>query len=142
MVLFWLSIGLTILSNVLYHLSQKLTPANISPMVALGATYGTALIICILLLPFFPPKDGLLATIRQLNWASFGLAFAIIGLEVGFLLAYRAGWNIGLAAIVSNASVTLILIPLAVLLFKEKVTPLNLVGVAACILGLILINQK
>jgi len=40
-----------------------------------------------------------------LNWTSFALAFAIAGVEIGFLLAYRAGWNISLGAIASNVAI-------------------------------------
>src|SRR5713226_5766297 len=102
MPLFYFSITLTIISNALYHVFQKLTPTNVNPMLALAVTYITAAVICLLLLPFYPLSSNLIESLRQLNWASFALAFAIIGLELGFLLAYRAGWNISLGAIVSN----------------------------------------
>jgi len=48
-----------------------------------------------------PPKPDAttLAEVRQLNWASYLLAFSIVGLEVGFLLVYRSGWNLGIAAV-------------------------------------------
>ena len=50
---------------------------------------------------------------RQLNWASVLLAVSIVGLEVGFLLVYRSGWNIGLAAVLANVAASLILVPVA-----------------------------
>jgi hypothetical protein len=56
----------------------------------------------IVLLTFFPLTEPLANGLKQLNWASFALAFALVGLKVSFLLAYRAGWNIGTAAIVVN----------------------------------------
>ena len=71
-----------------------------------------------------------------------GLAIVVVGLEVGFLLAYRAGWNISLAAIVSNASLTLLLIPIGMLLFRERPTPVNLIGVAICVAGLAMANLR
>ena len=91
MLLYYTSIALTVLSNVLYHVFQKLTPATAHPMLSLAATYATALVLCLALLPFFPPPGGLAASLRGLAWPSFALAAAILGLEVGFLLAYRAG---------------------------------------------------
>jgi len=122
-------------STALYHLFQKITPANANPPLALIVTYLSAAIICLGLFPFYPLKNGLGAAVRQLNWAS-------VGLEVGFLLAYRSGWNISLAAIVANAAVALILVPLGLLFFKDKVTPINLVGVLVCIVGLVMANLK
>lgn len=142
MLLFYLSMALTIVSNALYHVFQKLTPTNVNPMLALAVTYITAAAVCLVLFPFYPSSVGLIESLRQVNWASFALAFAIIGLELGFLLAYRAGWNISLAAIVSNAAVTLLLVPLGLLFFKEKVSLLNVFGIAVCIVGLVMVNQK
>lgn len=142
MLLFYLSIALTIVSNVLYHVFQKLTPTNVNPMVALAATYLTATVVCLILLPFFPSTSNLLDSLHQLNWASFALAFAIIGLELGFLLAYRAGWNISQGPIVSNVAVALVLVPVGLLLFKERLSLLNLIGIAVCVAGLVMVNQK
>ena len=33
--------------------------------------------------------------------------------ELGFLLAYRSGWNLGVAALYSNAATALVLLPVA-----------------------------
>lgn len=142
MLLFYLSMALTVVSNALYHVFQKLTPTNVNPMLALAVTYTTAAVVCLVLFPFYQTGVGLIESLRQLNWASFALAFAIIGLELGFLLAYRAGWNISLAAIVSNAAVTLVLVPLGLVFFREKVSLLNVLGIAVCIVGLVMVNQK
>ena len=142
MLLFYFSIALTIISNVLYHIFQKLTPTNVNPMLALAVTYTTAAVICLLILPFFPLTSSLVDSLRQLNWASFALAFAIIGLELGFLLAYRAGWNISQGPIVSNVAVALVLVPLGLLFFKERLSLINLIGIAVCVAGLVMVNQK
>ena len=142
MFLFYFSVGLAIFSTLLYHLTQKLTPANANPALALIITYATSLALCVMLLTFFPIRNGLRLALGQLNWASFALAFAIVGLEVGFLLAYRSGWNISIAAIFVNVAGTLLLVPVGLLFFKEKLSPINLLGVLVCILGLIMVNWK
>lgn len=100
---------LTVLSNVLYPIFMKLAPGNVNPMVSLAATYLTAAGVCLLTLRFFPLQGGLAASVRQLNWASYALAFAIAGLEVGFLLPYRMGWNISLAGVISSTTVAIFL---------------------------------
>jgi drug/metabolite transporter (DMT)-like permease len=140
--LFYSAIALTILSNVIYHITQKLTPSDVPPMLALAVTYGVALLVCLIAILVKPPAEGFAVAFRQLNWASFGLGLAIIGLELGYLLAYRAGWEISLAGMVSNSSVALLLIPVGMLFFKEKITPANLIGVAVCVVGLMLINKQ
>ena len=111
-------------------------------MVALAATYGTATLVCIALLPLFPLTESLGDSLRALNWASFALAFAVVGLETGFILAYRAGWNISLGAIASNVAVAVVLVPLGLLFFKEQLSTLNWLGLGVCVLGLWMVNQR
>ena len=142
MFLFYFSISLAVISSALYHLFQKLTPVNANPAVALMVTYATSLVLCLGLIPFYPIKDGLGNAFKQLNWASVALAFALVGLEVGFLLVYRSGWSLGIAGTVTNVASALILIPIGLLLFKDKVSTLNLIGVVVCIVGLIMVNRK
>jgi len=142
MFLFYFSISLTILSSLLYHLAQKLTPQGAHPLVSLGVTYGAALLICLAALIFSPPRDGLLTELRRLNGSSLVLALAIFGLEIGFLLAYRAGWNISLAAILANVALGVLLIPVGLVFFREQLTPLNWVGLLLCVVGLFLVNRR
>ncbi len=142
MFLFYFSIGLAILASVFYNVVQKLTSTTVHPLIGLAATYTTALLCSLLLLPLFPLKNTLAASLKQLNWASFALGVVIIGLEVGYLLAYRAGWQISLAAVFSNVATGLILLPIGFLLFKEKLTATNAIGILVCIVGLYLINRK
>jgi uncharacterized membrane protein len=142
MFLYYTSIGLTVLSNVLYHVFQKLTPGTVNPVLSLAATYGTAMILCLALLPLFPLQAGLRASLRTLPWTSFALALAVTGLELGFLLAYRAGWNISLGAAVSNVVVAIMLVPIGLLAFREKLSATNMIGVALCLVGLVLIGRR
>jgi len=140
--MFYGAIALTIIANVLYHLFQKVIPANVNPLLSLTVTYLVAAAASIMLLPFFPLRADLAAEIRKVNWASVALGGAIIGLELGFLLAYRQGWNISLASLVANTTVALILIPIGLMLFKERLTPLNIVGMVLALAGLVLVNLK
>jgi len=140
--LYYLSITLTIVSNVLYHLFQKSIAPKVNPFISLTVTYTTAALISLILWPFFTGGNSFTAALKNLNWASFALGVAIIGLELGFLLAYRTGWEISLGALVSNLMVSLLLIPVGILLFKERLSMVNGVGIALSIAGFICINYK
>src|SRR3990170_4922987 len=94
MTLFYASISLAVLSSVLYHVFQKATSSAVNPAIGLMVTYGVAFGLSALLLLIYPLKSTVVAALRQVNWASVALAFSILGLELGFLLAYRAGWDI------------------------------------------------
>ena len=142
MFLYYFSIGLTVVSSTLYHVIQKLTPGNVNPLLSLAVTYAVATIICLVLLPVFPLGASLVDSLRELNWASFALAFTVVGIELGFILAYRAGWNISLGAIVSNSGAALLLIPVGLLFFHKRVSAVNVLGVVVCVAGLILVNLR
>jgi uncharacterized membrane protein len=142
MFIFYFSLLLTVISNVLYHIFQKLIPQGANPFISLAVTYATALLACVIYLLISPPAGGLAAALRQTNWTSAALGLAIIGLELGYLIAYRAGWNISMAGIISSTGVGLILIPVGLMAFKEKMSPLNALGVVLCLAGLILVNIR
>lgn len=142
MFLFYFSIILAICSSALYHFSAKSTPANVNFPISLVVTYLVALGIVLLSIFFFPAKNGFAAEFRQLNWASFLLAIAIVGIEFGFLLVYRSGWNLGIAAVLVNVATSLILVPVAIFVFKDKLNWVNIVGILVCLVGLIMLNWK
>jgi drug/metabolite transporter (DMT)-like permease len=142
MTLFYASISLAVLSSVLYHVFQKATSSAVNPAVGLMVTYAVAFALSGLLLVIYPLKGSLGDALKRVNWASVALAFSILGLELGFLLAYRAGWNISLAAIGVNAAAGLALLPAGAVLFRERPTLVNLAGVLVCIIGLVMINIR
>jgi multidrug transporter EmrE-like cation transporter len=142
MSLFTFSISLAILSSALYHFSAKSTPPNVNFSISLVVTYAVALGITLLTTFFFPAPNGLLAELKQLNWASFLLALSIVGIEFGFLLVYRSGWNLGIAAVLTNVVASLILLPVAVFLFKDKISLVNVLGIFVCLAGLVMLNWK
>lgn len=140
--LYYATIALTVVSNVLYHVFLKMTPGHVNPVLSLAVTYGTAMAATLLLYPLFPTQSTLLENAKELNWASLALGLSIVGLEMGFLLAYRMGWQISLAGIVSNIAVALVLIPVGVVIFKETMSIINGIGLLLCLAGLILVNWQ
>ncbi|KLU59017.1 EamA-like transporter family protein [Peptococcaceae bacterium CEB3] len=142
MALYFFSIGLTVLSNVLYQLFQKSISPQVNPFVSLIITYSTAIIFSAICLPFYLKGQSILLSFKELNWASYALGIAIVGLEFGFLLAYRAGWNLNRASLFSSVAVTLLLIPVGAMLFREKLNIINIIGIGFSVIGLVLMNHK
>jgi drug/metabolite transporter (DMT)-like permease len=142
MPMFYISMLVAVASSSLYHFSQKSTPGNANPAIALLTTYVVAIGLTLLMLFFMPVRGGFLAELGRLNWASYVLALSIVGLEVGFLLVYRSGWNIGLAAVLVNVAASLVLVPVAVFYFKDRLGWINLLGILVCLVGLVMLNWK
>lgn len=139
---FYLPIILTIAANICYHVFLKLTPANANPMLSLSVAYATAMATSLAIYPFYAAESGLRQALGELDWTSVALGISIVGLEVGFLLAYRLGWQISLAGLISNSAVALLLIPIGLLCFKDTVSSVNVIGIILCFIGLILVNWK
>ena len=142
MFLFYFSITLAIASSALYHFTAKSTPSNVNFTVSLLVTYAVAFIVTLLGFFFFPVTNGITVELKQLNWASFGLAVAVVGIEFGFLLTYRAGWHLGIAAVLVNVVASLILVPVAIFIFKDKISWINILGIFVCLAGLVMLNWK
>lgn len=137
-----LPIMLVVVSSLGYHISQKSTPSALHPIVALIVTYVCAALISILAFFIVVPKTSLLEAVKGANWSSYLLGFAVVGLELGYLIAYRTGWNVSLVSLISNTWVALLLIPIGIYVYKENMTLTAVSGVALCILGLVLITKK
>jgi uncharacterized membrane protein len=140
--LYYTAIFLAIVSSMLYHVFVKLTPQGAHPALSLFVTYGLATILCGGMLLVQPLKTSLKDAFQQLNWSSYALALAIVGLEIAYILSYRAGWRISIAAVLVNTSVTMLLIPIGLLAFREKLSPLNAVGILVAIAGLVMMSVK
>jgi uncharacterized membrane protein len=83
-----------------------------------------------------------MAQIRQLSWLHIGLAFSVLFIEIGFLLMYRAGWNLSTGNIITGVVINLSLVIIGLLMFNEKLNTINFVGVILCIIGVTLINYR
>jgi drug/metabolite transporter (DMT)-like permease len=142
MSLFYLSFLIAVLSSVLYHVFQRAISPQVNPVISLLVTYITAFGGTLLLLFIFPLRKSIASAIGQVNWASVALGVAIVGLEIGFLLAYRAGWDISVTGIATNVAAALVLVPTGLLIFRERPSTINLAGVVVCIFGLVMVNYR
>ena len=135
------SILLIVLSNIVYNICQKSTPERVNPFLALLITYLTGALLAVITLIFQKSDCSLMEQVTHLNWTSFVLGFAIVGLEFGYLMAYRAGWNISVGSLVANIALAVVLIPVGIFVYKEGFEPNKLVGAVICVIGLIIINR-
>ena len=135
-------IALVVVSNIVYHICAKSTPGGVSPFAALTVTYLVGAAVSALMF-FLTEKDrDLLRQLGQMNWAPYVLGVVIVGLEVGFIYAYKAGWQVSTASIVQSSFLAIALIFVGALLYHENLSWNKLVGIGVCMLGLVLINGK
>ncbi len=69
------------------------------------------------------------------------LGLSIVGLEYGFVSAFRAGWPLNSAGAIVNVAVALLVVPIGYLFFAEQMSWVKGLGLAMCCGGLLLIAR-
>ena len=136
-----LPILLVLFSNVCYHMISKSMPEDAHPALSLLITYLLAAAVTLAAYLTTRGEESFAASLQKLNWTSMALGLVIVGLELGWILAYRAGWPISIGSLVANISLAILLIPIGIFLFKEDFSVTKALGVVACIFGLVMINK-
>ena len=136
-----LPVAIVVISNVFYNLCTKYTPEQANPFLSLTVTYIVAAIISFSAFCITGQLQNIGTEIAKLNRFSFILGLSIVGLEVGYIYMYRAGWKISTSSLVANISLACILLLIGMLLFKEHITLKQIIGVGVCLFGLFLITK-
>ena len=76
-----------------------------------------------------------------MNAAPILLGISVVGLEVGFIYAYKVGWPVSTASMVQSAFLALALIVVGAALYHETVTVNKVIGIVICLVGLYFINK-
>lgn len=131
---------IVLLSNTFYNVCMKSMPNDVNPFGALMVTYLVAAIISAIILVYVAGPSNVGVEISKINWTSVVLALAIVGLEVGYVFVYRAGWTVSTASVVANIGLACVLLFVGYFLYRENVSLNQIVGIAVCMVGLVLIN--
>lgn len=134
-------IALTVLSNVMYHICAKSSPTDMHPLASLTVTYIISAIASAMLYYALNRGGSLIREYSHLNWSPFALGIVIIGLEVGVIYAYKAGWQVSTESIVQSSFLAVALLIVGVVLYHERLNPSKVIGVMICMVGLYFINR-
>ncbi len=134
-----LPIALVVISNCFYNIVTKKTPENANAFLSLAVTYAVASVMSFVFF-FIGNHSAVSEEIKKLNWTSLALGVVIIGLEFGYILAYRAGWNVSKAPLVANCVLAIALVFIGAILFREQITFRHIIGIAICIAGLVVVT--
>jgi drug/metabolite transporter (DMT)-like permease len=124
--------------GVLYHICQKATPPGLNPFLALSVSFGLAALGC---LGLFVAKHGLAAgELRRVNWTSLALALALVMIESGYLIGYRAGLKLNITSFACNILIALALLAIGTLFYGESFSFRTGSGMVLCVVGLLLLR--
>ena len=135
-------IALVVFSNTLYQICAKEVPAGINAFASLTVTYLVGAVASGLLFLVTGNGANLLQEYGRLNWAPFVLGLVILGLEAGWIYAYKAGWPVSTAFIVQSAILAGFLLAVGYVLYREPLAWNKVAGMVICLIGLYVINYK
>lgn len=129
-----------VLSNVLYNVCTKSTPNEVNAFATLSVTYLVAAAVSFATFFITSKNKNILTEFSKTNWTTFVLGFVIIGLELGYILAFRNGWKMNTASVTANITLAVALIFVSMIFYKESITLKQIAGIVLCGGGLVLIN--
>ena len=125
--------------NLGYHILSKSLPNNINPFIGLSATYGVAFLGSLIL--FAITKNTIYSNQKMnINIYNLLLGIVIIGVEGGYMLMYRAGWEVSKASLVANIVLSVLWLFIGSIVFHEFVDIKKIAGIVLCVLGIALIK--
>jgi drug/metabolite transporter (DMT)-like permease len=136
--------GMTILpllmivgGGVLYHVTQKTTPAAVDPFLTLCISFGVASVAC---LGLFVAREGpSMAQLHRVNWTTIALALSLVAIESGYLIGYRAGLKLNITSFVCNSLIALVLLLIGTFFYREGFTLRTGFGMVLSAGGLVLL---
>ena len=131
---------IVVVANVLYDVVAKSVPEDINTFVGLMITHFTLIIVNGAIYFAGNGFNDFTNQFSMINWAVIVFALTMVGLDAGYILLYRAGWNISLGTLVCNISLAIAMLIIGGTAFNEIVTGLQIVSVIVCAAGLVLIS--
>ena len=129
-----------LLSNILYNVCTKSAPSEVNAFAMLSITYLVAAVVSFSTFLITSRGKNIFTEFSKINWTTFVLGIVIIGLELGYILAYRNGWAMNTVSVTANIALAVALIFVSMIFYKETITLKQIAGIALCGGGLVLIN--
>ena len=138
---FAIALGIAIAGQVLYQLMQKGVSHGAHPVLSLLAFYLLAALLSLPLLLLFPLSGTLTEGLRGLNGPVLGVAASIVLIELGFLLAYRAGGSLQSSYVTSAAFTTGLLVLIGWAAYAEQLSVSKVAGLGMALAGIWLLSR-
>ena len=144
----YLPILLTVASSAAYHFILKQVSSKGSLFLMLFGTYLISALICLGLYFSFALGES---SANQNQSSSFlkpentvyivVLALSLVGIELGYLLAYKSGGQVGQVSMIAQAISMIVLLGVGLYLGKDQVTLTKALGVATGLISFALLAR-
>jgi drug/metabolite transporter (DMT)-like permease len=128
-------IGLIIAAQVGYQLAQRAMPANTNPFTVIALAYLLGIMACALLAPGVGKPIELSDAGLLRHWPIWGLAASVVGIELGYLLAYRASWPLSTTTGIGYTATMVLVALIGATFFSEGISIRRAAGLLLAIGG-------
>jgi uncharacterized membrane protein len=129
-------------SNVVYHVALKSMPRGVDPFLATATAYVVALVTTLLVWVSRGGKPAAIgASVREMNWTNLIVGVAIVGVELGFLLVYRAGGDVSKSSALTSTALAVLLALIGLTVFSERLSATQWGGLLLCGSGIVLLAR-
>ena len=134
-------IALVVLANIVYQICAKSVPKNMDTMASMVITYLVGALCSAIMFWVMNRDASLLQEFSKSNAAPVWLGISVVGLEIGFIYAYKIGWAVSTASIVQSTFLSLALLVVGAVLYNEAITLNKIIGITICLVGLYFISK-
>lgn len=124
-----------------YQVALKVARPDVNILALLAFAYLVACVSAVGLWMFNSDLGESKLTSRDMIVAAC-IGISIVGIEFGFVSAFRAGQPINTTGAIVNVATALLVVPIGYALFAEQVSAIKLAGIALCCGGLVLIAWR
>lgn len=134
-------IALVVVANIVYQICAKSVPKNMDTMASMVITYLVGALCSAIMFWVMNRDASLLQEFSKSNAAPVWLGISVVGLEIGFIYAYKIGWAVSTASIVQSTFLSLALLVVGAVLYNEAITLNKIIGITICLVGLYFISK-
>lgn len=136
---YYMPLLLVIVSNLVYHnINKNSSTTSTNTFLSLAITYLVSALVAIT--AYLIKRPSIAKDLQDINWMSFALGVPIVGIEFGYILMYRYGWQISKGSLIASVILAVALLFIGLLFYKETISLIQFIGILFCIFGVILIN--
>ncbi|MBR4422301.1 MAG: EamA family transporter [Erysipelotrichaceae bacterium] len=134
----WISFLMLVAADCIYKVLSDKIPGEVNPFASMVATYGAALVTSVILFLITSKGSSLPGEFRKLNLYSALIGLVVCFYELGYIFAYRSGFKVALLSPLMSVAVMVVMALIGVLLFKEKITMMNTIGLIIASIGVLM----
>ena len=130
---------LTVASSAAYHFTLKNISTKSNVFAGLFWTYIISAVICLIF--YFTQKNQNLFSVfeSEKSYLYIVLALSLVGIELGYLFAYKGGGQVGQVSMIAQAISMVLLVAIGYMISKDSFTLTKALGVVSGIISFTLL---